>query len=44
MERLDALSAKGDPLETIKTTMPRGPFRSAIEAGVNTDPMICNVS
>ena len=30
--RLDALSAKGDPLETIKTTVPWEVFRADIEA------------
>ena len=30
--RLDALSAKGDPLETIKTTVPWEAYRADIEA------------
>ena len=36
--RLDALSAKGDPLETIKTTVPWETFRAAIEAVTETKP------
>src|SRR3982074_2719356 len=36
--RLDALSAKGDPLETIKTTVPWEAFRSDIEAVTETKP------
>src|SRR5437762_4590264 len=36
--RLDALSAKGDPLETIKTTVPWDTFRAAIEAVTETKP------
>jgi hypothetical protein len=34
--RLDALSAKGDPLETIKTTVPWETFRADIEAVIGT--------
>src|SRR5216117_957720 len=36
--RLDALSAKGDPLETIKTTVPWEAFRADIEAVSETKP------
>ena len=36
--RLDALSAKGDPLETIKTTVPWEAFRADIEAVTETKP------
>ena len=36
--RLDALSAKGDPLETIKTTVPWETFRADIEAVTETKP------
>ncbi len=36
--RLDALSAKGDPLETIKTTVPWETFRADIEAVTETRP------
>jgi IS5 family transposase len=36
--RLDALSAKGDPLETIKTTVPWEAFRGDIEAVTETKP------
>jgi IS5 family transposase len=36
--RLDALSAKGDPLETIKTTVPWEDFRADIEAVTETKP------
>src|SRR6059036_2613621 len=36
--RLDALSAKGDALETIKTTVPWETFRAAIEAVTETKP------
>jgi hypothetical protein len=37
-QRLDALSAKGDPLETIKTTVPWEAFRADIEAVTETKP------
>ena len=36
--RLEAISAKGDPLETIKTTVPWEEFRSCIEAVTETKP------
>jgi transposase len=36
--RLDALSCKGDPLETIKTTVPWEAFRADIEAVTETKP------
>jgi len=36
--RLDALSAKGDPLEMIKTTVPWEDFRADIEAVTETKP------
>ena len=36
--RLDALSAKGDPLETIKRTVPWEAFRADIEAVTETKP------
>ena len=36
--RLDALSSKGDPLETIKTTVPWEDFRADIEAVTETKP------
>src|SRR3979411_2804256 len=36
--RLDAISAKGDPLETIKTTVPWETFRADIEAVTETKP------
>jgi len=36
--RLDALSAKGDPLEMIKTTVPWEAFRADIEAVTETKP------
>ena len=36
--RLDGLSAKGDPLETIKTTVPWEAFRADIEAATETNP------
>ena len=36
--RFDALSAKGDPLETIKTTVPWETFRADIEAVTETKP------
>src|SRR6202521_2884944 len=36
--RLDALSAKGDPLETIKTTVPWEAFRADIEAVTEAKP------
>ena len=36
--RLEALSAKGDPLETIKTTVPWEEFREPIEAVTETKP------
>src|ERR1700730_19206456 len=36
--RLDALSAKGDPLGTIKTTVPWETFRADIEAVTETKP------
>ena len=36
--RLDALSAKGDPLETIKTTVPWEEFRADIESVTETKP------
>ena len=36
--RLEAISAKGDPLETIKTTVPWEEFRSSIEAVTETKP------
>src|SRR6266487_2722339 len=36
--RLDALSAKGDPLETIKRTVPWEAFRADIEAATETKP------
>ena len=38
--RLDALSAKGDPLETIKTTVPWVTFRADIEAVTETKPTV----
>ena len=37
-QRLDALSAKGDPLETIKATVPWEAFRADIEAVTETKP------
>ncbi len=36
--RLDGISAKGDPLETIKTTVPWEAFRADIEAVTETKP------
>ena len=36
--RLEAISAKGDPLETIKTTVPWEDFRADIEAVTETKP------
>src|SRR4030042_6542601 len=36
--RLDGISAKGDPLETIKTTVPWEDFRTDIEAVTETKP------
>ena len=36
--RLEAISAKGDPLETIKTSVPWEDFRSEIEAVTETKP------
>jgi IS5 family transposase len=36
--RLEAISAKGDPLETIKTTVPWEEFRAPIEAVTETKP------
>ena len=36
--RLEAISAKGDPLETIKTTVPWETFRADIEAVTETKP------
>ena len=36
--RLDGLSAKGDPLETIKATVPWEAFRAEIEAVTETKP------
>ena len=36
--RLDGISAKGDPLETIKTTVPWETFRANIEAVTETKP------
>lgn len=36
--RLEAISAKGDPLETIKTTVPWEEFRGSIEAVTETKP------
>jgi hypothetical protein len=36
--RLDGLSAKGDPLEPIKTAVPWEAFRTAIEAVTETKP------
>ena len=36
--RLEAISAKGDPLETIKTTVPWEDFRADIEAVTETSP------
>ena len=36
--RLEVISAKGDPLETIKTTVPWEEFRSSIEAVTETKP------
>ena len=36
--RLDALSAKDDPLERIKTTVPWETFRADIEAVTETKP------
>src|SRR5205809_4573145 len=36
--RLDALSAQGDPLETIKTTVPWEAFRADIAAVTETKP------
>ena len=37
-ERLEAISAKGDPLETIKTAVPSEDFRVDIEAVTETKP------
>ena len=37
-KRLEAISAKGDPLETIKATVPWEEFRGAIEAATGTKP------
>ena len=37
-ERLEAISAKGDPLETIKTAVPWEDFRVDIEAVTETKP------
>ena len=36
--RLDGINAKGDPLETIKTTVPWETFRADIEAVTETKP------
>ena len=36
--RLEAISAKGDPLETIKATVPWEEFRAPIEAATATKP------
>ena len=35
---LEAISAKGDPLETIKATVPWEEFRTPIEAATATKP------
>ena len=42
--RLDALSAKGDPLEAIKATVPLEDFRTDIEAvtGTRREERMCN--
>jgi hypothetical protein len=36
--KLEAISAKGDPLETIKKIVPWGHFRADIEAVTETKP------